>query len=67
MTNIHQYNIQEKQSMCRSLDVTQELDTYWWFKVQLFEAAILPYLHQYSDLIWHFCHATDSRKLERVQ
>lgn len=53
--------------MCRSLDATQELDTYWWFKVKLFEAAILPYLHQYSDLIWHFCLATDSRKLERVQ
>ena len=35
-------------------------------KLQLFKAAILPYL-TYSHLVWHFCRASDSRKLERVQ
>ena len=30
------------------------------------KAAILPYL-TYSHLVWHFCHASDSRKLERIQ
>ena len=35
-------------------------------KLQLFKAAIFPYL-TYSHLVWHFCHASDSRKLERVQ
>ena len=32
----------------------------------LFKAAILPYF-TYSHLVWHFCRASDSRKLERVQ
>ena len=35
-------------------------------KIQLFKAAILPYL-SYSHLVWHFCRASDSKKLERVQ
>ena len=35
-------------------------------KLQLFKAAILPYL-TYSHLVWHFCRASDSRKLERIQ
>ena len=35
-------------------------------KLQLFKAAILPYL-TYCHLLWHFCRASDSRKLERVQ
>ena len=35
-------------------------------KSQLFKAAILPYL-TYSHLVWHFCRASDSRKLERIQ
>ena len=35
-------------------------------KLQLFKAAALPYL-TYSHLVWHFCRASDSRKLERVQ
>ena len=35
-------------------------------KLQLLNAAILPYL-TYSHLVWHFCLANDSRKLERVQ
>ena len=34
--------------------------------LQLFKAAILPYL-TYSHLVWHFCRASDNRKLERVQ
>ena len=35
-------------------------------KLQLFKAAILPYL-TYSHLVWHFCRASDSRKLEPMQ
>ena len=35
-------------------------------KLQLFRAAILPYL-TYRHLIWHFCRSSDSRRLERVQ
>ena len=35
-------------------------------KLQIFKAAILPYL-TYCHLVWHFCRASDSRKLERVQ
>ena len=35
-------------------------------KLQLFKAAILPYL-TYSHLVWHFCRASESRKLERIQ
>jgi len=35
-------------------------------KLQLFKAAILSYL-TYSHLAWHFCRASDSRKLEPVQ
>ena len=35
-------------------------------KLQLFKAAIPPYL-TYSHPVWHFCRASDSRKLEGVQ
>ena len=35
-------------------------------KLQLFKAAILPYL-AYCHLIWHFCKSSDSHRLERVQ
>ena len=35
-------------------------------RLQLFKVAILPYL-TYCHLVWHFCRASDSRKLERVQ
>ena len=35
-------------------------------KLKLFKAAILPYL-TYSHLVWHFCRASDTRKLERIQ
>ena len=35
-------------------------------KLQLFKAAILPYL-TYCHLVWHFCRASDARKLERIQ
>ena len=35
-------------------------------KLQLFKAAILPYL-TYSHLVWHFCRGSNSRKFERVQ
>ena len=35
-------------------------------KLQLFKTAILPYL-TYCHLLWHFCRASDGRKLERVQ
>ena len=35
-------------------------------KLQLFKAAILPYL-TYCHVVWHFCLASDKRKLERVQ
>ena len=35
-------------------------------KLQLFKAAILPCL-TYCHLAWHFCRASDSRKLDRVQ
>ena len=35
-------------------------------KLQLLEAAVLPYL-TYCHLAWHFCRASDKRKLERVQ
>jgi len=34
--------------------------------LQLFKAAILPYL-TCSHLVWHFCRASDRRKLERIQ
>ena len=35
-------------------------------KLQLFKAAILPYL-TYCSIVWNCCKASDSRKLERVQ
>ena len=35
-------------------------------KLQLFKAAILPYL-TYSHLVWHFCRASERGKLERIQ
>ena len=35
-------------------------------KLHLFKAAILPYL-TYCHLTWHFCRASDKRKLERTQ
>ena len=35
-------------------------------KLVLFKTAILPYL-SYYQLVWHFCRASDSRKIERLQ
>ena len=35
-------------------------------KLQLYKAAILPYL-RYCHLTWHFCKASDTRRLERIQ
>ena len=35
-------------------------------KLQLYKAAILPHL-TYCHLTWHFCQASDRRKLERIQ
>ena len=32
----------------------------------LYKAAVLPY-STYCNLIWHFCRASDSRRLERIQ
>ena len=35
-------------------------------KLQLYKLAILPNL-TYCHIVWHFCQASDARKLERVQ
>ena len=35
-------------------------------KLTLYKSAILPYL-TYCHLIWHFCTASDRRKLEHIQ
>ena len=35
-------------------------------KVQIYKSAILPHL-TYCQSVWHFCRASDSRKVERVQ
>ena len=35
-------------------------------KLVLFKSAILPYL-TYCHLVWHFCRASDTRRLERIQ
>ena len=35
-------------------------------KLMLFKSAILPFL-TYCHLVWHFCKASDTRKLERLQ
>ena len=35
-------------------------------KLQLYKSAILPHL-TYCDIVWHFCKASDKRKLERFQ
>ena len=35
-------------------------------KLQLYKSAILPNL-TYCRIVWHFCKASDTRKLERVQ
>ena len=35
-------------------------------KLQLYKAAILPHL-TYCSTIWHFCRASDKRKVERLQ
>ena len=35
-------------------------------KLQLYKSAILPYL-TYCHTVWHFCCASDARKLERIQ
>ena len=35
-------------------------------KLLLYKSSILPYL-TYCHLVWHFCKASDARKVERVQ
>ena len=35
-------------------------------KLRLFKATILPHL-TYCHLVWHFCRASDTRRLERAQ
>ena len=35
-------------------------------KLHLFKSAILPHL-TYCHLVWHFCRASDTHRLERVQ
>ena len=35
-------------------------------KLQLYKAAILPYL-TYCHLVWHLCRSSDARRLERIQ
>ena len=35
-------------------------------KLQLYKSAILPHL-TYCHLVWHFCRASDTRRLERLQ
>ncbi len=35
-------------------------------KLQLYKSSILPHL-TYCHLVWHFCKASDGRKLERIQ
>ena len=35
-------------------------------KLQLYKSVILPNL-TYCHIVWHFCKASDARKLERVQ
>ena len=35
-------------------------------KLILFKSAILPFL-TYCHLVWHFCKASDTHKLERLQ
>ena len=35
-------------------------------KLQLYKSAILPH-HTYCHLVWHFCRASDKRKLEQIQ
>ena len=35
-------------------------------KLRLYKSAILPNL-SYCHVVWHFCKASDARKLERVQ
>lgn len=35
-------------------------------KLQLYKAAILPHL-TYCSIIWHFCRASDKRKVERLR
>ena len=35
-------------------------------KLILFKSAILPFI-TYCHLVWHFCKASDTRKLERLQ
>ena len=34
-------------------------------KLRIYKTAILPHL-TYCNLVWHFCKATDKKKLERV-
>ena len=36
-------------------------------KLLLYKAAILPHLNGYCHFTWHFCKASDRRKLERIQ
>ena len=35
-------------------------------KLTIYKSSILPYL-AYCHLVWHFCKASDSRKIERLQ
>ena len=35
-------------------------------KLQLYKSALLPNL-TYCHIVWHFCYASDARKLERIQ
>lgn len=34
-------------------------------KLHIYKAAVLPYF-QYCSLVWHFCRASDRRKLEKI-
>ena len=37
-------------------------------KLQSYKSAILPFITlTYCHIVWHFCKASDARKLERVQ
>ena len=40
-----------------------------FYEIAVYKSAILPYLTllTYCHLVWHFCKASDTRKLERLQ
>ena len=64
--SIHISNVCKKASKNVNVLVRMRNMIPFQAKLQLYKSAILPNL-TYCHVVWHFCSASDNRKLERVQ